>query len=463
MATNNKFTELEKKVHARIDELEDEMIRLGLELSNIDAVQLTTKDENGNIIRNRDTVAHEKIGGEIVHTWFEDNGFEVKRIGGEDRFNVLATYRGTGKGRSLLFNSHLDVGTRDGLEWRRINPDAPHLTAAWREGDTLIGQGIANCKGPMVCWMIAGKALKDLEVTMPGDLLLLAVIGETGGAPVDEYPSPKWDSHELGARYAVSHGAIADYSLCAEATGFTLVQAMTGFAYFKVTVYAGPSTYTPFLRRPEESGEKSVNAIVRMGKFIERFETYANDYYKNNVYEFEGGYMTPNAHIGAIRAGIPPWPTTSPELCSIYCDFRVAPHKNPMDMQRDLEKLLRDMGTPGKVEMYKFLKGQEAKKNRGFETFKKSIEQAHMNMFGAAPGMPGPQFLSMWRDVNPYNELGVPSISYGFPTGYTDPSATRVMASAADTGVKIGDMITAAKLYASLALDLCNRSTGEPV
>ena len=138
------------------------------------------------------------------------------------------------------------------------------------------------------------------QIKLPGDLLLSAVVGETGGSPVDEYMSPKWDSHEVGARYVASHGGIADYALCAEATGFTIVPAMTGFAYFKITVYAGPSTYTPFLKRPEESGYKSVNAIVRMGKFIERFEIYANDYSMNNRRTVDGSTMIANATIGAI-------------------------------------------------------------------------------------------------------------------------------------------------------------------
>jgi hypothetical protein len=61
----------------------------------------------------------------------------------------------------------------------------------------------------------------------------------------------------------------------------------------------------------------------------------------------------------------------------------------------------------------------------------------------------------MWRDINPYNELGVPAITYGFPTGYSVEGAKY------DINlfrVKIEDMINAAKVYALLILDICNRS-----
>ena len=192
-------------------------------------------------------------------------------------------------------------------------------------GDSLFGQGIVNCKGPMACWMISAKAIKDAGVQLPGDILLSAVVGETGGAPVDELESPAYDSHELGARYVASHGAIADYMVCAEATGFTIVPAMTGFIYFKITILAGPATYTPYLKRPEASGESSVNAIVRMGKFIDKFERYADDFAAKSVRTFGDVTMTPNATIGGIRGGVYNLPSGSPEVCSIYCDFRVAP------------------------------------------------------------------------------------------------------------------------------------------
>ena len=456
-------SDVEKRVHARIDELEDEMIKVALDLSNVDVTHLTRTDEHGNKVRIRDIREHERVAAEYVDRWFNENGFDTRRQGAPDRFNVLATYKGTGKGRSVIFNSHLDVGLRDGLEWRRLNPDAPYLISAWREGDTLIGQGIANCKGPMACWMITAKAIKDLGIQLPGDILYSAVIGETGGAPVDEYESPKWDSHELGARYVASHGGIADYAVIAEATGFTMVPCMTGNAYFKITVHAGPSTYTPFLRRPEPSMERSVNAIVRMAKFIEKFEEFANHFYETSTFAFDGGVMTPNCHIGAIRAGIPPWPGTSPELCSIYLDFRLAPSQSPLDIQRELEALLEEMGTGGKVEMYKFLPGKEAWKNKGYETLKGSIVNANRRMLGEVPGDVPSQFVSMWRDVNPYNEIGVPAISYGFNTGYTQHGAVQVMATAKDTGVEIKDMITAAKAYASIALDLCSRPTADPL
>ncbi|MBI2303874.1 MAG: M20/M25/M40 family metallo-hydrolase [Chloroflexi bacterium] len=417
----SELSDLENKVCKKIEELKPELIKLTLDLSNIDATQ-----------------PNEKEAGDYVFAWCKENGFEPKKIGAPDRFNVLGKWQGTGKGSSLLFCSHLDAGKGQ----------------AWREGDVLHGHGVANCKGPMACWMVSTKAIKDLGIKLPGDVLLSAVIGETGGSPVDEFESPKYDSQELGARYVASHGGIADYALVAEASHFAIVPMMTGLALFKITVYGGPRCTAWSLVRPEPSMEKSVNAIVRMNKFIERFEQYASEYMKKNTYSFDGGTVIPNALIGAIRAGHPTRPFMTQEECSIYCDFRVPPGKNPLDMKRDLEDILEELGIEGKVEIYKNLPGYEAWKVKGFDTLKGSIVEAHTKMFNKPPENVKSWFVSMWRDLNPYNEIGIPSISYGFPTGYTYAGAPYIE----DTHwVKIPDMITAAKIYALVTLNLCNQ------
>jgi acetylornithine deacetylase/succinyl-diaminopimelate desuccinylase-like protein len=452
-------TDLEKRVHARIDELEDELVKVAIDLGDMDASLPPGQGEPGKRSGIGDIKYHEKRAAEYVEAWFRGNGFGTKRQGAPDRYNVLATYKGTGGGRSVLFNSHMDVGIRENTQWKIRDPHAAHRVGAWRDGDQLVGAGVVNCKGPMTCWMICAKAIKDLGIELPGDLLLSAVIGETGGAPIDEFEAPKWDSHDLGARYVASHGGLADYAIVGEVTGFTIVPTMTGNAYFKVTIYGGPSTYTPYMRRPERSPESSVNAIVRMASFIYRFEEYATQYERESAREFEGGIMTPHATIGGIRGGTPTQPSGSAELCSLYIDFRTDPSKSHLDLKRDLEGILRDMGAEGDVEMFKSLKGQDAWNNQGFDTLKKSVVDAHTRMFDEPPKNVASQFVSMWRDVNPYNEIGVPALCYGFATNYTQEGASTHDHT---SGAKIADMLTATKVYASVALDLCSRPASDP-
>ena len=436
MGTNQ--TDMDKRVLNKIEELEKELVKVALDLGDIDASQ-----------------PYEKEASDYVYEWLQANDFESTKLGTEERYNVLGKFAGTGKGRSLIFCSHLDNENRENVERRLKDWDKPIYTKAWQEGETLVGHGIANDRGPMACWMIATKAIKDSGIKLPGDVLMSAVIGETGGSPIDEFESPKYDSHELGARYVATHGGLADFAMIAEATANTIVPVECGFAYFKVTVWAEPSSYTPFYPYPEPDMRKSVNSIVRMAKFIERYQEYAYEYQKKHTYSFDGGEVVPKTVIGAIRGGLPYLPHLTPEVCSVYIDFRTPPGKNPLELKRDLEGLLEEMEFDGKVENYKFLPGYEAWKIEGFDKLKTALTESHLKVFEKSPPKNAVTYmLSMWRDINPYSELGVPSICYGFPTGY---SAEGEKYDIDLFRVKIKDMIDAAKVYALVALDICNR------
>ncbi|MBI4285849.1 MAG: peptidase dimerization domain-containing protein [Chloroflexi bacterium] len=432
------LSELEQKVLAKIEELEPELIKVALDLGDID-----TSDPN------------EKIACDYVFQWFKANGFEVKKLGAPDRFNVLGKYKGTGGGRSLVFCSHLDNESREQVEWRLREPDLPIYTHAWRDGDSLVGHGIANDRGPMACWMLAGKAIKDAGIALPGDLLLGAVIGECAGGGVDEYSGLRYEGRELGARFMATHGGRADFALIAEATNFAICPTECGVAMFKVTVYTSPCTYTPFFPYPEPDMAKSVSAIVRMAKFIERFQQYAVEYMKKHSYSFEGGDVVPKVVIGAIRGGVPFLPYVTPEVCSVYMDFKIPAGKEPLELQHDLEGLLKELGMDGKVELFFHLPGTEAWKVKNYDIFKQALTDSHTKVFNAPPPKRSPTYMnSMWRDINPYNQLGVPAITYSFPTGYSIDGAKY------DINlfrVKIKDMVDATKVYALLALDLCSK------
>jgi hypothetical protein len=61
---------------------------------------------------------------------------------------------------------------------------------------------------------------------------------------------------------------------------------------------------------------------------------------------------------------------------------------------------------------------------------------------------PKPVMSSMWRDTIPFAEVGVPELTHGssFPTGGRD-----------EYFVELDDFVDAAKVYARLAHDICQR------
>jgi len=422
---------------------EDDLVRLAVEMGNI-----------------RSPAGSEKEMGDYVYGWMDARGFKPRRIGClPDRFNVLGRYPGTGGGLSLMFNAHMDQAAYPERDfWNIVNLDAPQLSKAWREGDRLFGYGVVNDKGPMACFMVAAKALKEAGVALKGDLVLTTVCGETEQGPVDEFAGPAYENHSLGARYLITHGGVADYALVAEATAFSIVPVQCGILWLKITLYAGPYTYIPFIPRPQPM-EKSINAVVRAAKVIERLEQWAYEYEQRYRYDFKGGVQVPKASVGAIRGGSPFRPSGTPEYCSLYVDLRTPPTFEPLDVVAELKEIITGgLGIPADIEIFSFLRGYEAKNADRLEA---AIKRAHREVLGGEPGPPASPMVGMWRDINPFNEVGIPALCYAFPTGYTTGAAAAI-GEPSNYYVEVQDLVRLARIYALLAMDFCNQDRPGP-
>jgi acetylornithine deacetylase/succinyl-diaminopimelate desuccinylase-like protein len=329
--------------------------------------------------------------------------------------------------------------------WTYVDPTREVLTKAWRDDEGRVwGLPVVNCKGPMACWMVACKALKEAGADLRGDVILTHVCGEIELEPVDEHQGIRHHSHDVGARYMIARGAVADYALVAEATDFEAGLVEAGKAWFKVTVKAGPTTYTPFYPRGVPK-EQSRNAIVQMARFVDRFEDWAESYTQRYRFETEHGTMEPKAVLGAIRAGYPTKLWRAPEVCSVYVDVRLNLETSPLAIREELEEIAAELGVDAEVEQFAHRRGYEAK---GVEPLYDALAAAHEQVLGRplekdtfAPT------ISMWRDTNPFNEAGIPSLTYG-------PGANAATGKGYFT---VDEMVAAAKIYARVALDLCNR------
>jgi acetylornithine deacetylase len=96
--------------------------------------------------------------------WCMAQGFEVEVLG-DERPSVVATKRGSGGGRSLLLNGHLDTVGVAGME----APFEPRI-----EGDRLYGRGAYDMKGALAAILLAASDATGLR----GDLIVTLVADE---------------------------------------------------------------------------------------------------------------------------------------------------------------------------------------------------------------------------------------------------------------------------------------------
>jgi acetylornithine deacetylase/succinyl-diaminopimelate desuccinylase-like protein len=378
--------------------------------------------------------------GQFLYDWLQDEGFGPRKVGMiDDRFNVVGTLPG-GNGPSLLFNSHLDTGRNRKDEWILRDPDKAWYHSAWVQDDVIVGDGVINDKGPLAAFLIAAKAIRDSGVDLGGHLHLSGVCGEIGQEPVDEFQGVPYLSKDVGARYLATHGpAIPDRVIVAEATSFKLVGLEAGKLHVKVTTY-GHEVYTPYL----DETRYDKNAITRMCEVIETVKRWSEKYEAASVLETPVGTCRPKMNIGAIRGGVPYRMTHTPEVCSIYLDIRLAPGAAPAVVLRDLEEAL-SVHDDVDVVPHLYRPGHVVDDT---DPLIEGCREAHRVVTGESIELGEGPTASMWRDINIFNELGIPAVTYGPPRASIDGMA----------GVRIDDIYDVALFYAAAALELCGTS-----
>jgi acetylornithine deacetylase/succinyl-diaminopimelate desuccinylase-like protein len=413
------LTETQKKVVARIEE--SELVELATNLGNVTAPS-----------------GYEQPLADYVEAWLKQQGFRCyQQKLCEGRSNTIGVLKGRGGGKTLIFNSHLDSDMGIPALPGAPIPPGPKVRI---EGRRVFGKTVQNDRGPMAAFMIATKAIKQAGVPLlRGDIIMTMVVGEIGMGPIDEFQGPKYIGKGYGSRHAVAHGVMGDFALVAESTDFGVTWVEAGAAYFKVTVH-GTTPRLPLRGALQDTP----NPIVKMAAVIHSIEAWAATYEKTHQVQYPVGVMVPKVAIGAIRGGLPFSPSLGVDSCSIYVDVRVPPPLSFTEVEKELQEAVHGAGFGGEVEMYMARKGYEGK---NVEPLVEAIRKSHRAIRGRdCPPVTTPE-ISMWRDVNVFNEVGIPALTFGFPR--------KSEAGLKEKFVEIDDLVDCAKMYALVAMDVC--------
>jgi acetylornithine deacetylase len=121
---------------------------------------------------------------------------ELAPVEGE-RVNAIGRWRGTGGGRSLMFNGHVD--TNPVTEGWTVDPYGGLVDDRF-----IYGIGVSNMKAGDAAYYCAVKTLIDNGVKLKGDVILTFVVGELQGG--------------VGTLAFIRQGLRADYFINAEPT-----------------------------------------------------------------------------------------------------------------------------------------------------------------------------------------------------------------------------------------------------
>lgn len=365
---------------------------------------------------------------------FEEMGLEVTWQEVEDgRANVVARLPGSGKGKCLMFNGHMDT-SNTGRE--------PFLTgigykprAVLKDG-MLFGLGIYNMKGALVCYTHAIKALQASGVRLEGDVLIAAVVGEIEKTQWnDEFTGRQYRGYGVGSHHLVNHGVLPDMCILGEPTDMQLVLGHYGSLWARIST-RGSYVHTAFA-----AGREQENSIRRMRDVLHAVEEWAAAWREKAAYGNKKGFV----NLGCVRGGDPWRASRTPDRTDLFLDLRVPPS---MSMQRagrelrnfflDLRKKHPDYGL--EFETYVSVPGAEISEKHELV---KAIETSHRKIAGKRPA----RDTVLWSsDASVLSRYGIATVNYGPSSGPRDAQGEKV---------RIKTLVQMTEIYTLVAADLC--------
>ena len=435
---------LHDRVTSVIDQDQQDLVDLCLKLGNLP-----------------DYPGHERPVGEAVVEWFQAADIpSFLQFITEESVNAIGVLRGTGDrasgGRSLILNAHMDTQGAVPAGGPEVEK---RIRGAWVEGELVYGRGLANDKAQLCAAMIAARAIKKAGVQLKGDLMVTGVAQETSAPLVNgeqattdlagtgPHVSQMREGH--GSRWLVERGLVADYALVGEVSDFMVTVAQSGYLRLRIDV-KGNVLYTPALNRGA-SFRDNPNPFEKAAHVIVALEEWAGRYERERRHEFWGGTFVPKAQVHEIRTSGPAW-TELADYCYIYVDVRLVPGTNPLDVQGEVLQVVRGLGFDFDVSAYDYKRGYVAE---NAEPLLEALNGAHRHVFGSDPPLAPPEMISMWRDANVFNEVGIPAIGYGPNT--QDPVVAAGLAGSSRP-IRIQDLQSTAKVFALTALSICGVS-----
>lgn len=377
---------------------------------------------------------------EVVSRFMTNRGWEIDRweatrdqiadhiihVGEQERYenrpNLVARVPGTGGGRSLMLQGHVDV----------VDPGDPALWEhdPWgeRDGDRIYGRGSVDMKGGVVAMLLARQALAELDIAIKGDVYLATTVGEEDGG--------------LGALSLVLRGYRPDGVVLPEPTDRALVIAQGGSLVFRITVH-GKAAHGA----NRNQGESAIEHFYPIFHALLDWERERNATISHPLYDHMENKFP--ISVGVVRAGN--WASTVPE--SLVAEGRLGfiPGETIDGMMRQTEELLARVAGehpwlrdhPPTVEWFG---GQfAASEVPADHPLTRTVAKAHQLVTGddvEISAITGGTDARLFTDI-----AGIPAVVYG-------PSENR-LAHMTDEYIELDEVVGTAETLALSILDWC--------
>lgn len=339
------------------------------------------------------------------------------------RPNVIGRWRGSGGGRSLILNAHIDVvDAGDSTRW-----SSPPFAARVVNG-SIIGRGACDMKGGLATHLMAVSVLADLGLKPRGDVIVESVISEEDGG--------------AGTLATILRGYRADAAIITEPTDLSVIPAQGGSLVFRLHV-TGRSAHGA----TRDEGVSAIEKFAVLHRALLAFEAERNAKIDHPLYTKIANKIP--ISIGVIHGGT--WPSSVPE--SLFAEGRagLVPGEDlevfkkefvaAVDRAADQDEWLREVRP--RVEWFS---GQFAAAEIPIDSpLVQTLMTSHLEVTGEQPAVTAATY---GADLRHFVISGAtPCVMYGAgdvrQAHYTDES------------IRIDDIVTATKTIATLIVLWC--------
>lgn len=415
----------QQKVLSFIDQHKEDIIKFLRELISYPSVTGNERD-----IQNFISLWLRKELAVTVDVWEPDLD-ELKKHPGyvpveknyKDRPNVVGIYEGSGGGKSLLFNGHVDV-----------IPTGP--TDAWKsdpwgglvEDGKVFGRGASDMKSGLAAYSMAMQAIIRTGIKLKGDVVLEYTVDE--------------ELSGNGTLAAIIRGYKADAGISGETSSLAVQPASIGRIWFDIHVKGKPAG----VQRKWE-GVNAIEKGYKIVKAVSDFEEIRMNHVRHPLY--------PNINetipclIGVFNAGS--YPSALADTCLLQGSMATVPGEDSdLVKQRFIEHIktvaITDPWLRNSIPTVKFT-GYFAEPSEipVDHNIVKTVSKSYEEVVRSKPIISGRTGAADIRFLNKYGET--PTVIFG-------PGPTDQM-HATNEYARIDDLITATKIYALTILEWC--------
>ena len=347
--------------------------------------------------------------------------------------------KGTGGGRSLMFNGHMDPGVE--MSGWTVDPYSGLYEDGW-----IWGIGAHDDKGGIAAALCALAAIIETGTALRGDILMCPVA-----------------AHKLlgvGTHALIKAGVLSDYCINIEHCASTIATTCVGIVFVRIRT----SSPELFFRHAPKAKAKYFNPIEQQCEIIRRLGHSFDE-------ATPGGWLSFEPH-----PDLPGFPTVSIDTmhrehylyrgttgastrkCEMRFQIRTVPGQTEETIRRDLQQLFAEIKSDYPAFNAEIIIPADGAGGRGMDPMYISkddplvaaLAEGHAVATGVPPMLGAGLRIGNVGDGNLLHAAGVPSVQYG-------PGDIRIYDEwpAPDERVQLEELVTNAKAMAWAAYRIC--------